>query len=101
MQFSPPVNGIESRRTFARILRSKVYMQSDVDFELPFEAFANLPAGDELAYAPGKRRDIHKELERDRRLVDRDRWQCRSPVGIRDRLSDIYIGDAGNDRNIA
>ena len=50
--------------------------QRDVALQLAVQALADLPAGDELAFAAGERRGVDLEIHRQRRLIDADRRQA-------------------------
>ena len=47
-----------------------LHLQRDVALQLALEPVADLPAGDELAFAAGERRVVDAEVHRQRRLVD-------------------------------
>src|SRR5690606_25279183 len=65
---APDIKGISAAA-------AQVDLQSDVDFQFFFQAFADLAAGDEFPITAGKRRVIDQEFESNRWLIDFDGWK--------------------------
>src|SRR4051812_17620675 len=78
-----------------------LYPQRHVALKLALQAFANLAAGDELAFAARERRGVHLEIHGERRLVHLDRRQADGVLGIAHREADVYIFDARDGDDVA
>jgi hypothetical protein len=75
--------------------------QGNVALELAHEAFADLAAGDELAFLAGERRGVHLEAHDERWLIHRDRRQRIRLVHVADRVADVHVLDAGHGDDVA
>ena len=73
----------------------------DVCKQLFVEAFAQVAAGDVLAFAACRGRVVDGELDRDGRLIDDDRRQRLRVLKIDDGLTDGDAGDAGDGDDVA
>ena len=73
----------------------------DVGEQLFFQALAQVAAGDVLAFAAGKRRSVHAELNGDGRLVDDDERQRRRVLDAGDGFADGDAFNAGHGHNVA
>jgi hypothetical protein len=83
------------------LLGGVAHAQRDVRLQLAVEPVADLPAGDELAFATGERRRVDAEVHRQRRLVDLEHRQRRGPLGVGDRLADADVLDAVDEDDVA
>ena len=95
MQFAAPAH-------FERIGRIGIRnAKRDVGFQLAHQPVADLPRGNELALFAAKRRVVHEEEHRNRRLVHGDGVNALGRAGIRDRVADVQIVDTRNADDVA
>src|SRR5690606_13234637 len=95
MQLAPPRDAKLVR--IARLLDT----QGDVVLQLLLEARADLPAREELAFAPGERRLVDLEGHRDRGLVDLELRQSLGLTARAGRIRDAEVLDAAEHVDVA
>ena len=69
--------------------------------QLLVEAVLDLAGGEPAAVAPGERRGVDADGEREARLVHRDHRQRAGVVGIGERLADGHVREAGDRDDLA
>ena len=77
------------------------HAQRHVALQLAVQPLAQLPAGDELALAPGERRGVDLEVHRQRRLIHADGRQPERMLRVADRHADVDGLDAGDGDDVA
>ena len=95
MQFPAPRN--EEGIGVARVVDA----QRDVGQHLLREAIAQVPRRHVLAVAAGKRRRVHLEVHRQRRLVDDDRRERLGGFQRSERRADRELVDPGDEHDVA
>ena len=77
------------------------HAQRHVADQLLVEAVLDLAGGEPAAVAPGERRGVDADGEREARLVHRDHRQGAGVVGVGERLADGHVGQAGDRDDLA
>ena len=85
---------------FESVASGEVDTQADVDLELFLETVPDLARGHELSFAAAERRAVDQEVERDGRLVDRDRRKWLYILIVDDGFADEDIGESGDEHDV-
>ncbi len=76
-------------------------LERDVAHDFALQAFAQLAAGDEFAFAAGQRRGVDLEIHGQRRLVDFQHRQRFRALGIGQRDADADLINAVDQHDVA